>query len=123
MEGDNQVRQVFIFVVMNVVELYLISICWRCQTFIHKTRTNMYDNFDLPRCKIVNEIYEEGDQKAEVTFIAELVLRESGEVTSFMETSTLERAKTHGGWLYLNGTIEELPEELVAGLKKASRED
>jgi uncharacterized protein YchJ len=83
----------------------------------------MYDNFDLPRCKIVKEAYEEGDQKAEVTFVAELVLRESGEATSFMETAILERAKTHGGWLYLNGTIAELPEELVAGLKKASKED
>jgi uncharacterized protein YchJ len=82
----------------------------------------MYDNFDLPRCIIVNEEYHEEDQKANVTFIAELVLRESGEVTAFMETSNFERAKTHGGWLYLNGTIEEVPEELVAGLKKASEE-
>eukprot|EP00980_Cylindrotheca_fusiformis_P014495 scaffold3875_cov123-Cylindrotheca_fusiformis.AAC.15 len=83
-------------------------------------KTNMYDNFELPRCIISNEQYEEDDQRASVTFIAELVLRETGEVTAFMETSTFERAKTHGGWLYLNGTIEEVPDELVAGLKKAS---
>lgn len=82
----------------------------------------MYDNFDLPKCIIVEEEYAEDDQKANVTFIAELVLRESGEVTSFMEKSSFERAKTHGGWLYLNGTIEEVPEDLVEGLKKASDE-
>lgn len=78
----------------------------------------MYDNFDMSQCIISNEVYEDDDQRANVTFIAELVLRESGEVTAFMETSTLERAQTHGGWLYLNGTIEEVPDELVAGLKK-----
>ena len=80
----------------------------------------MYDNFDLPRCLIIKENYyqEEGDngaidEKAKVQFVAELVLRESGEVTAFMETAEFERAKTHGGWLYKNGTIETAPEDLL----------
>ena len=106
-------------------------------------KLNMYDNFNMPRCIISNESYydendnenDENDEnenthntnddpttatKANVTFIAELVLKETGEVTAFMETSTFERAKTHGGWLYLNGTIEEVPESLVEGLKAAA---
>ena len=102
-------------------------------------KLNMYDNFDMPRCIISNESYYYDDEnddddettnttnndpttatKANVTFIAELVLKETGEVTAFMETSNFERAKTHGGWLYLNGTIEEVPESLVEGLKAAA---
>jgi uncharacterized protein YchJ len=80
----------------------------------------MYDNFDLPKCIIVEESYPEDDsdgEKAEVTFIAEMILKESGEKTSFMETSQFERAKTHGGWLYLNGTIEAVPDELMENLE------
>jgi uncharacterized protein YchJ len=71
----------------------------------------MYDNFDMPRCVIVQEWYDPSDDaKATVQFVAEMILRETGEITSFMETSTFERAKTHGGaWLYLNGTIEAAP--------------
>jgi uncharacterized protein YchJ len=72
-------------------------------------RTNMYDNFDMPRCVIVDETYGSFNDTATVKFIAEMVLRESGETTSFMETSNFERGKTHGAWLYLNGTIEEAP--------------
>ncbi|CAJ1954601.1 unnamed protein product [Cylindrotheca closterium] len=79
-------------------------------------KTNMYDNFDMKRCLVSNEEYFEDDQTANVTFIAELILRETGEVTAFMETSTFERAKTHGAWLYKNGTIEEPPQSLVDGL-------
>mmetsp|Transcript_20961 Transcript_20961/g.51498 ORF Transcript_20961/g.51498 Transcript_20961/m.51498 type:complete len:120 (+) Transcript_20961:95-454(+) len=79
-------------------------------------KTNMYDNFDMNRCIVSHEEYFEDDQAANVTFIAELILRETGEVTAFMETSTFERAKTHGGWLYKNGTIEEVPQSLVDGL-------
>jgi uncharacterized protein YchJ len=74
----------------------------------------MYDNFELPQCVIVEESYPSED-KAEVKFIAKMILRESGETTSFMETSKFERAKTHGGWLYLNGTIEFVPDELSEG--------
>jgi uncharacterized protein YchJ len=78
-------------------------------------RLNMYDNFDLEKCHIVEENYdEEGDtKKASVQFVAEMMLRESGETTGFMETSQFERAKTHGGWLYLNGTMAAAPEELL----------
>jgi uncharacterized protein YchJ len=75
----------------------------------------MYDNFDLNKCIIVEETYDETgeDPKASVKFVAELVLRETGEKTGFMETSLFERAKTHGGWLYLNGTMEAAPEDLL----------
>jgi uncharacterized protein YchJ len=71
----------------------------------------MYDNFDMPRCRIVSEtIGVDGDEDmATVQFIAEMVLRETGETTSFMETSLFERAKTDGAWLYKSGTIEAAP--------------
>lgn len=65
----------------------------------------------MPRCVIVEERYDPSDDtKATVQFIAEMVLRETGENTSFMETSTLERATTtHRGWLYRDGVIEAAP--------------
>jgi hypothetical protein len=73
----------------------------------------MYDNFDMPRCIIVNETYNgptsNETESATVKFIAEMILRETGERTSFMETSIFEKAPTHGAWLYLNGTIEAAP--------------
>ena len=75
----------------------------------------MYDNFDMSNCIIVEENYDETgeDKKASVKFVAELVLRETGEKTGFMETSIFERAKTRGGWLYLNGTMEAAPDDLL----------
>ena len=81
----------------------------------------MYDNFDMPRCIIVNEtIHNESandpddnnkeSSTATVQFIAEMILRETGETTSFMETSLFEKAPSpHGVWLYVNGTIEAAP--------------
>jgi uncharacterized protein YchJ len=69
----------------------------------------MYDNFDLPKCKIVQETMGQDEDTATVQFIAEMTLRETGETTSFMETSVFERAKTHGAWLYKSGTIEAAP--------------
>ena len=73
----------------------------------------MYDNFDLEKCIIVEEKYDETDdtetETATVKFIAEMVLRETGEKTSFMETSKFEKAKNSGAWLYLSGEIEEAP--------------
>ena len=75
----------------------------------------MYDNFDLEKCVIVEEKYDEPDgsdveiETATVKFIAEMVLRESGEKTSFMETSKFEKAKNSGTWLYLSGEIEATP--------------
>ena len=95
-------------------------------------RLNMYDNFDMPKCAIVEEKYNEpasssskaeSDEKSEketsetetatatVQFIAEMVLRETGENTSFMETSTFERANDSGAWLYLSGDIEAVPKD------------
>ena len=71
----------------------------------------MYDNFDLKKCIIVEE--EEQKDTASVKFVAELELRSSGEITGFQETSIFERAKTHGGWLYKNGTMEAAPEDLL----------
>lgn len=89
-------------------------------------RENMFDNFDLNKCHVLEEDYfDEGEtKKATVKFVAEMVLRESGEVTGFMETSQFERAKTHGGWLYLNGTIDGVPDDLlVKNLDTNSRDD
>lgn len=82
-------------------------------------KLNMYDNFDLSECVIVEEHYNEPSsssedtegeiETAEVKFVAEMVLKETGEKTSFMETSTFERAKNSGAWLYLSGEIEAAP--------------
>lgn len=71
----------------------------------------MYDNFDMPNCQIVQEsIGPEGESTATVQYIAEMIFRETGEATSFMETATFEKvSKTHGAWLYKNGTIEAAP--------------
>ena len=76
----------------------------------------MYDNFDLNNCIIVEETYDEVAEDSEtetatVKFIAEMVLKETGEKTSFMETSKFEKAKNSGAWLYLSGEIEEVPSE------------
>ena len=73
----------------------------------------MYDNFDMTNCVIVEETYEEDDEVAFVTFVAELVLRSTGEATGFQEAARLERAKTHGGWTYLNGTMAAAPEDTL----------
>ena len=72
----------------------------------------MYDNFDLPKCAIVEESYP-SDNKAEIKFIAEMIYRETGEVTAFMETSTFERSTTDGRWLYRSGIVEPVPDELT----------
>ena len=79
----------------------------------------MYDKFDLENCVIVEEKYGESDDEdtesesetetATVKFIAEMVLQETGETTSFMETSKFEKAQNSGAWLYLSGVIEEAP--------------
>ena len=71
----------------------------------------MYDNFDLKKCIVVEA--DEQESTASVTFVAELELRSTGEITGFQETSLFERAKTHGGWLYKNGTMEATPEDLL----------
>uniref|UniRef100_A0A448Z7K1 YchJ-like middle NTF2-like domain-containing protein n=1 Tax=Pseudo-nitzschia multistriata TaxID=183589 RepID=A0A448Z7K1_9STRA len=78
-------------------------------------KLNMYDNFDLEKCVIVEEHYDDTNDEdtevetASVKFIAEMVLRETGEKTSFMETSAFEKAQNSGAWLYLSGDIEAAP--------------
>lgn len=72
-------------------------------------RENMYDNFNFQHCIIIDQIQGPDDDTATVKFIAEMILRETGETTAFMETSTFERAKSHGAWLYKDGIIEEAP--------------
>ena len=79
-------------------------------------RVNMYDKFDLNNCIIVEETYDEVPEDSEtetatVQFIAEMVLKETGEKTAFMETSKFEKAQNSGAWLYLSGEIEEVPSE------------
>mmetsp|Transcript_12342 Transcript_12342/g.13952 ORF Transcript_12342/g.13952 Transcript_12342/m.13952 type:complete len:345 (-) Transcript_12342:9-1043(-) len=79
-------------------------------------KTNMYDNFDMPKCVIVKENYDNNYETVEtikktatVQFIAEMSYRETGETISFMETSIFQKATKNGPWLYLSGTIEEAP--------------
>jgi len=86
-------------------------------------KVNMYDKFDLNNCVIVEEKYDDandevsdpqsetGTETATVKFIAEMVLKKTGEKTSFMETSKFEKAKNSGAWLYLSGVIEEAPDD------------
>jgi uncharacterized protein YchJ len=87
----------------------------------------MYDNFELTKCIIVSEEYDDSDESATVVFIAELIQRDSQEKTGFMETSVFERAKTHGGWLYRDGTVETPPkkseDEEEVGVEKAETEE
>jgi uncharacterized protein YchJ len=68
----------------------------------------------MPKCIIVEEKYNDEEKSdiektATVQFIAEMALRETGETTSFMETSTFQRSTTNGPWLYLSGNIEAVP--------------
>lgn len=80
-------------------------------------RNNCYDNFELTKCDIINESYEgEGtNETALVKFVAKLVQVDSREKTSFMETSTFERAGKsirNGAWLYKSGIIESAEERM-----------
>lgn len=77
-------------------------------------KTNCYDNFELTKCEIVSESFEgEGEnQVGKVTFVATMIQADSREKTSFMETSTFERAGKHirqGAWLYRDGKVEAVP--------------
>jgi len=78
--------------------------------------TNCYDNFELTKCLIIDEEHEGDGEKqiARVKFIATMIQIDSREQTSFMETSTFERAGKHireGAWLYKSGEVE--PVEIV----------
>ncbi len=92
-------------------------------------RVNMYDKFDLENCIIVEETYDDVAEDAEtetatVKFIAEMVLKETGEKTAFMETSKFEKAQNSGAWLYLSGEIEEVPtDDEEDGEAEASDDD
>lgn len=88
----------------------------------------MYDKFDLENCIIVEETYDEVAEDAEtetatVQFIAEMVLKETGEMTAFMETSKFEKAKNSGAWLYLSGEIEEVPSDEDGDEQQAGDDD
>lgn len=68
----------------------------------------------MTKCEILDEQYiGEGDkQVAEVQFVATMMQIDSRERTSFMETSTFERAGKHireGAWLYKSGVVETVP--------------
>ena len=69
---------------------------------------NCYDNFELTQCEIV-DMSEVGpkDTTATVTFVANMIQRDSREKTAFQETSTFE--KIGGVWMYLEGKIEDPP--------------
>lgn len=69
-------------------------------------KMNCYDNFELKKCEIVDESYEnegEGEkQVAKVKFIATTIQVDSREKTAFMETSLFERGGKNimdGAWL------------------------
>ena len=110
MEKDNTVRIItqltqqnleIAFVEINRTDVYKIAIL---------KRNNCYDNFELTKCDIINESYEgEGtNETALVKFVAKLVQVDSREKTSFMETSTFERAGKsirNGAWLYKSGKV------------------
>jgi uncharacterized protein YchJ len=99
-------------------------------TWKETIKTNMYDKFDFTKCVIVKEEMKspssssaeqpESDQ-AIVQFIAEMTLRATGEVTSFMETSTFERSGSssssalQSAWLYRDGLIEAVPTTVESG--------
>mmetsp|Transcript_9917 Transcript_9917/g.14613 ORF Transcript_9917/g.14613 Transcript_9917/m.14613 type:complete len:219 (-) Transcript_9917:202-858(-) len=74
---------------------------WRSQIDM-----NCYDNFELTRCQILEEILVD-DKTATVAFVANMVQRDSRERTSFKETSTFE--KIGGVWLYKEGIISDPP--------------
>jgi len=83
-------------------------------------KENCYDNFELTKCTIISESYEtiqDGNTEKEigkVCFVAEMTQVDSRENTSFMETSTFERAGQHirgGAWLYKEGVIAEPPSD------------
>jgi len=115
LEKDNTVRIItqltqqnleIAFVEINRTDVYKIAIL---------KRNNCYDNFELTKCDIINESYEgEGTNEiALVKFVAKLVQVDSREKTSFMETSTFERAGKsirNGAWLYKSGIIESAEE-------------
>ena len=110
MEKDNTVRIItqltqqnleIAFVEINRTDVYKIAIL---------KRNNCYDNFELTKCDIINESYEgeETNEIALVKFVAKLVQVDSREKTSFMETSTFERAGKsirNGAWLYKSGKV------------------
>jgi hypothetical protein len=86
----------------------LVGSCFCTLTTV--LRTNCYDKFELTKCEIVDEWYDDSDKgKATVKFIAEMIQRDTKEKTGFMETATFEVSQTHGGWLYRDGTIEMVP--------------
>ena len=68
--------------------------------------TNCYDNFELTKCQILD--HEMIDKKtATVSFVANMMQRDSREKTAFMEKSTFE--KVGGAWLYKEGEIGDPP--------------
>ena len=76
---------------------------------------NCYDNFELTKCEILDhEIID--DKTATVTFVANMIQRDSREKTAFMEKSTFE--KIGGAWLYKEGEIGDPP-----GREKKEDED
>ena len=67
---------------------------------------NCYDNFELTKCQILDhEIIDE--KTATVSFVANMIQRDSREKTAFMEKSTFE--KIGGAWLYKEGEIGDPP--------------
>lgn len=81
---------------------------------------NCYDNFELTKCEILDHEIIEADKTATVTFVANMVQRDSKEKTAFMEKSTFE--KIGGAWLYKEGEIGDPPGRETAGEDEESEE-
>jgi SEC-C motif-containing protein len=75
-----------------------------------KIESNCYDNFVLNKCVILEEL-DLSETVATVKFLARMTHRDTGERTAFVETSTFERDKVTGAWLYRDGVITS-PEEV-----------
>lgn len=83
---------------------------------------NCYDNFELNKCDIVSEEMVEKDKEAKVTFVANMIQKDSRERTAFQETSVFERVG--GAWLYKGGEIGEPPGRKVEeGENEVEEED
>ena len=77
--------------------------------FSFPIRNNCYDNFKLTQCRILEEKYE--GKGATVKFVAHMIQIDLQEKTSFMETSSFERAyegNVLDAWLYKSGIVEPL---------------
>lgn len=66
-----------------------------------------YDDFELNKCIILEEYYEDSEEVGTVKFEAHMTNRDTKERSAFVETSTFERHPGSGAWLYKSGIFEQ----------------